>query len=180
METKSVGSVSEKKIQSLTFDFGFGKVKSNPNSTASALSVGLNFRTIKNWNYNLEYSNYISDDFYPFVDNSYLINDLSLRIGKLYRKGIWLYGIGVGPSYFLKSTVLNTTNFLSPRMLNETTIGLSSKANLILAPLPWIGFGVSYRYNMNLIQSTNMLWFSIYTGRLRFKLKKYKTNYNNL
>lgn len=168
--------VADKKIQSFTFDFGFGNV----NKFSSAYRLGLNVRTKNNWNYNLDYDDFISDDLYPFIDQSYLINDISIRFGKLYRKGIWLYGAGIGPSYFLKNTVLDANNFLSPKVLHETTIGLSPKINIILAPLPWFGIGVSYNYNLNTIQSTNMLWFSIYTGRLRFKLKKYKSNYNNL
>jgi hypothetical protein len=53
--------VTDRKIQSLTFDFGFGNV----NKFSSAYRLGLNLRTKNNWNYNLDYDDFISDDLYP-------------------------------------------------------------------------------------------------------------------
>jgi hypothetical protein len=169
-------NISEKKIQLFALDIG----GSNSKVYFGEIHLGLNLKTQKNWNLNFEYNRFLNDDLYPLTINSYLISDVSLRFGKLYRKGIWLYGANIGPSYVLKNKVNNLSNIFDPEYETKTTIGLSPKITLIVAPLSWLGMGVSYNYNFNSIQTTNMLWLSLYIGRVRFKLKKYQINYQKL
>jgi hypothetical protein len=163
-------NVNDRHIQGLFAEIGFG----NSKSYFQATRLGLNFRAKNNWHINLDYDGYVNDVLYPLQINSYLLGDISLRLGKQYRRGIWLYGATIGPSYFFKNRVTNVRNFIIADFAFSSTIGLSPKVSLIATPTKWLGFGVSYNYNLNSIESTNLLWFSVYLGRMRFKLKDYQ------
>jgi hypothetical protein len=157
-------------IQGIYMELGFG----NSFSYVSATRLGLNFRTKNNWHLNLDFDTYVNDEFYPIKINSYLLGDLSLRLGKQYRKGIWLYGAAIGPSYFFKNRVSDVSNFVVADFNFSSTIGISPKVSIIAVPTRWFGLGISYNYNLNAIESTNLLWFSIYLGKMRYKLKDYQ------
>lgn len=162
--------VNIKIIQGIYMELGFG----SSSSYVSATRLGLNFRTKNNWHLNLDFDTYVNDEFYPIKINSYLIGDLTLRLGKQYRKGIWLYGAAIGPSYFFKNRVTDVRNFVIADFDFSSTIGVSPKVSIIAVPTRWLGLGISYNYNLNAIESTNLLWFSIYLGKMRYKLKDYQ------
>ena len=163
-------NVNDRHIQGLYAEIGFGSSK----SYFQATRLGLNFRAKNNWHINLDYDGYVNDEVYPLQINSYLLGDVSLRLGKQYRKGIWLYGATIGPSYFFKNRVTNVRNFVIADFAFSSTIGISPKVSIIATPTKWLGLGVSYNYNLNSIESTNLLWFSVYLGKMRFKLKDYQ------
>lgn len=166
-------NVNTKVIQGIYMEIGFGI---SP-KYVSATRLGLNFRSKKNWQINLDYDGYVNEEFYPIKINTYLLGDISLRLGKQYRKGIWLYGAAIGPSYFFKNRVTNVRNFVIADFDFSSTIGISPKVSIIAAPTRWLGLGISYNYNLNAIESTNLLWFSIYLGKMRYKLKDYQNIY---
>lgn len=163
-------NVNDRHIQGLYAEIGFGSSK----SYFQATRLGLNFRAKNNWHINLDYDGYVNDEVYPLQINSYLLGDVSLRLGKQYRKGIWLYGATIGPSYFFKNRVTNVRNFVIADFAFSSTIGLSPKISIVATPTKWLGLGVSYNYNLNSIENTNLLWFSVYLGKMRFKLKDYQ------
>lgn len=166
-------NVNNKKLQGLYTEIGFGISK----TYFSATRLGLNFRTKNNWLINLDYDGYVNDEIYPIKINTYLLGDISLRLGKQYRRGIWLYGAGIGPSYFFKNRVTNVRNIVIADFDYSSTIGISPKVSIIATPTRWLGLGISYNYNLNAIENTNLLWFSIYLGKMRYKLKDYQNIY---
>lgn len=163
-------NVNDRHLQGLYAEIGFGSSR----SYFQATRLGLNFRAKNNWHINFDFDGYVNDVVYPLQINSYLLGDFSLRLGKQYRKGIWLYGATIGPSYFYKNRVTNVRNFVLADFAFSSTIGLSPKVSIIATPTKWLGLGVSYNYNLNSIESTNLLWFSVYLGKMRFKLKDYQ------
>lgn len=167
--------VNERYMHGLYMEVGFSVSRFYKQGT----KLGLNYRSRQNWHINLELETHVNDKAYPLLIGTYLAGNATLRLGKQYRKGIWLYGASVGPSYFFKNQVIGISNFIFPDFSLSGAVGVSPKVSLIATPTRWLGLGLSYDYNLNSIENTGLLWFSVYLGRMRFRLSDYKNKYQN-